>query len=132
MLLGNVHIFWLLGIKHITVSDKKERARIAVFLLQLNSTLGLKLFVLLNLHLTMHLSLTVFETAKLLSNNKPFFSKTIQQDLSVVDKKRHLVMLSQRCYKLYPADNIMLSQTLVRIKLSSILLVPPGFFLSRC
>ena len=75
MLLGNVHILWLLGSKHITLSDKKERARIAVFLLELNGTLGLKLFVLLNLYLTMHLSLTVFETAKLFSNNKPFLLK---------------------------------------------------------
>ena len=31
----------------------------------------------------------------------------MQQDLSLVNKKMHLMMLNQGSYKLYPADNMM-------------------------
>ena len=51
----------------------------------------------------------------------------MQHDLSMVNKKRHLMMLSQGFYVMYPADMSYLELTLVRLELSSNLLVPYAF-----
>ena len=53
------------------IVGQMERARIATFLLQQDGTLNLDLVVLLRLHLTMHVSLTVCRAADLLSNSEP-------------------------------------------------------------
>ena len=84
-----------------------ERGRIATLLLQQDGILNLKLVILLRLHLTMHISLTVCRAADLLSNiASPSFSQNIQQNLSMVDRKRRLMMLSQGSNEVYPGDNV--------------------------
>ena len=70
--------------------------------------MGLKVFVLIKLHLTMHVSLSVLRAAGLLSNSGPLLFKDYAKGfISLVNKKRHLMMLSRGCYELYPVDNVM-------------------------
>ena len=104
-----------------------ERARIATFVLWQDVTLNLELFASLRLHLAMHLSLTVCKASDLLSNREPLLLTDYATRFIYGGRKRHLMMLSQGSYEVYQQTMSYLELTLVRLELSSNLLVPYAF-----
>ena len=83
-----------------------ERARIATFVLWQDVTLNLELVASLRLHLAMHVSLTVCKAFDLLGNREPLLLTDYATRFIHVGQKRHLMMLSQGSYEVYPADNV--------------------------
>ena len=75
----------------------------------------------------MHVSLTVFKAFDLLGNREPLLLTDYATRFIYGGQKRHLMMLSQGSYEVYQQAMSYLELTLVRLELSSNLLVPYAF-----
>ena len=122
------------------IGSHMERARIAPFLLQQDVILlldlikqqvpGLELVVLLRLHLTMHVSLTVCRAFDLLSNSETLLLRDYAARF-MVDEKGHPMMLSQGSYEVYPAGNVIFRDNISNARtiqqfISSLCIFLPG------